>query len=423
MRAESVPGPHLGSFTVSQSASFPAKADGIWYFHIVSVDAAGNVGIEAAHFLVRIDTWAAAPEISSPTHPVGTWVSSGRVVFELKPPADLSGTVGYYWLLDRDSQGIPGAERGTFTSERGLEFNDLADGMWHLHVVSKDAAGNVGVEAAQYTVRIDTEARPPYLLVGAVPPDEWTHQRQADMEWEAPEDLSGVAHYYWQLDAEPGTVPTLHSGTRCSETRVRVEAPHDGLWWFHVVTEDRAGNVGREAAHRKLKVDTEALPPRLLCPTHPDRNAWSNHTRPRFEWQEPPDSSGMAGYYWSFDQNEGTVPGPATGFYTTERYAVVDRGIEAEGKWWFHVASRDRAGVSCGGQQDAGGTRQHRRKKQSVLHGFFDPYPLPTIASQAICMPHNRTLLNQPVMFGSKCAIPECVNFSDSHQVVENDRW
>ncbi|HTB22764.1 MAG TPA: hypothetical protein VK914_08670 [bacterium] len=342
-RPESVPSAHTGAFTALQSLSYNGKTDGIWYFHIVSADAAGNVGTEAAHYCIRIDTWAAPPEISSPTHPSGTWVPSGRVVFELKPPADLSGTLGYYWLLDKDPQGTPGAERGAYTHERSLEFNDLADGLWHLHVVSKDAAGNVGGEAAHCAVRIDTEAKPPMLRPFGSS-EEWTQKRQGEMSWEAPEDLSGVAQYWWILDQDPATVPTAHSGTRCLETRVRVEAPQDGLWWFHVVTEDRAGNVGREAAHCRLKVDTEALAPRLFCPTHPDRKAWSNHTRPRFEWHEPEDSSGIAGYYWSFDQDEGTVPSAATGVYTTERYAVVDRGVESEGEWWFHVTSRDRAG-------------------------------------------------------------------------------
>jgi predicted RNase H-like HicB family nuclease len=344
-RPESVPTPHSGTFTLGQGAAYTGKGDGVWWFHIVSADAAGNIGTEAAHRCVRIDTWAAPPEISSPTHPAGTWVSSGRVVVELVPPQDLSGTVGYYYIVDKDRLSVPSAEKGTYTGERTLEFSGLSDGMWYVHVVSKDAAGNVGVEAAHLAVRIDTEARPPLLNSTTHPAaDEWSRARQAEMVWDAPEDLSGVASYYWILDQEPDTVPTAHSGVRCSETRARAEMPEDGVWWFHVVSADRAGNVGRVASHYRLKVDTQALPPRLLCPTHPDRAAWSNHTRPRFEWFEPEDSSGVVGYYWCFDRNDATVPNPATAYYTTERYAVVDRGIEGDGVWWFHVASRDRAG-------------------------------------------------------------------------------
>jgi predicted RNase H-like HicB family nuclease len=344
-RPETTPTAHSGMFTLANSASYAGKGDGIWWFHIVSVDAAGNVGSEAAHYCLRVDTWAAPPELASPTHPSGTWVSSNRVLVELTPPEDLSGTVGYYYLLDKDRLSVPGPDKGTFSAERSLEFSGLSDGLWTLHVVSKDAAGNVGVEAAHLAIRIDTEARPPLLSSPSHPQaDEWNRQRSAEMVWDPPEDLAGIAHYYWLLDQEPDSVPTAHSGVRCSEARVRVDVPEDGAWWFHIVSQDRAGNVGRVAAHYKLKVDTVALPPRLLCPTHPDRSAWSNHNRPRFEWFEPEDSSGVVGYYWSFDQNEATVPSPSGATYTTERYAVVDRGIESDGVWWFHLVSRDRAG-------------------------------------------------------------------------------
>ncbi len=168
-RPETVPTAHSGSFTLATAASYSGKADGLWYFHIVSVDAAGNVGTEAAHYTLRIDTWAAPPELSSPTHPAGTWVSSGRAVFELTPPEDLSGTVGYYYILDKDRLTVPGSDKGTYSTERTLEFNGLSDGLWTLHVVSKDAAGNVGVEAAHCAVRVDTEAKPPCSTARPIP--------------------------------------------------------------------------------------------------------------------------------------------------------------------------------------------------------------------------------------------------------------
>jgi predicted RNase H-like HicB family nuclease len=344
-RPETVPTAHSGNFTLATTASYSGKADGLWYFHIVSVDAAGNVGTEATHLTLRVDTWAAPPTVSSPTHPAGTWAASGRAVFELEPPDDLSGVVGYYYALDKDRLSVPSAERGIYSTQRSLEFDGLADGVWTLHVVSKDAAGNVGVEAAHCAVRVDSEAKPP--IVGSTThgnPEDWSRQHSAELVWDAPEDLSGIANYYWLLDREPDTVPTVHSGARTTEQRARVDIPEDGLWYFHCVSQDRAGNVGRQAAHYKLKLDTQALPPRLHSPSHPDKSAWSSQTRPRFEWTEPEDSSGIAGYYWSLDRSPEGSPSPSTAVYTTERHAVLDRGVESDGTWWFHVASRDRVG-------------------------------------------------------------------------------
>ena len=71
------------------------------------------------------------------------------------------------------------------------------------------------------------------------------------MVWDEPEDLSGIAHYYWILDKEPDSVPSPHNGIRTTELRAHVDAPEDGLWWFHLVSQDRAGNLGREATHHR----------------------------------------------------------------------------------------------------------------------------------------------------------------------------
>ncbi|MGH7442502.1 MAG: hypothetical protein ACREKE_07515, partial [bacterium] len=342
---ESLPGPHSGAFTAQETATFSGRADGQWWFHIVSVDLAGNVGTEAAHRCLRIDTWAPSPKLASSTHPAGTWVSSARVRFEWEKPEDLSGVAGYYTLLDKEGLAMPGPEHGTYTTDCFLEFDGLSDGLWHLRVVGKDLAGNVGTEAAHYSVRIDTSVQAPRPDSPTHPAsEEWSRLRRAELVWEAPPDLSGVSHYHWLLDRDPDTVPTALNGERCDDTRVRVDIPSDGVWWFHVAAQDRAGNLGREAGHYRLKVDTEAAPPRLLCPSHPDQTQWSRHTRPRFEWLEPQDSSGIDGYYWALDRREDTVPTSTIGTYTTERSVVVE--AEAEGSWWFHVASRDRAGNS-----------------------------------------------------------------------------
>ncbi len=43
--------------------------DGVWVFHIVSADNAGNIGTRAAHYSIHVDTAAGAPKVNSSTHP------------------------------------------------------------------------------------------------------------------------------------------------------------------------------------------------------------------------------------------------------------------------------------------------------------------------------------------------------------------
>jgi hypothetical protein len=61
---------------------------------------------------------------------------------------------------------------------------------------------------------------------------------------------------------------------------------------------------------------------------------------PSFEWQEPPDVSGIEGYSWVFDQVENTVPPERV--RTRQNQAHLQ--AVTPGKWWFHVRAVDHAG-------------------------------------------------------------------------------
>ena len=82
------------------------KADGIWYFHVRTVDNAGNGGA-TSHYTVRIDTVApsAIGGLASSTHPVqATWYANNDAGLLLER-GDRRGAgsrvAGYSYVLDQ----------------------------------------------------------------------------------------------------------------------------------------------------------------------------------------------------------------------------------------------------------------------------------------------------------------------------------
>lgn len=63
-------------------------------------------------------------------------------------------------------------------------------------------------------------------------------------------------------------------------------------------------------------------------------------TGARFAWGEPADASGISGYSWRLDHEEGSVPDE--GVDGAQRQVGFRR--LSPGRWWFHVRARDEAG-------------------------------------------------------------------------------
>jgi hypothetical protein len=95
--------------------------------------------------------------ITSSTHSdPSIWYTNGQPQFNWTIPVDVNGIAGYYYILDHNPSTVPTSSTGTYTTTNGTQPSTaLADGIWYLHVVPVDLAGNVGTDAAHYQVNID----------------------------------------------------------------------------------------------------------------------------------------------------------------------------------------------------------------------------------------------------------------------------
>src|SRR6202021_1191438 len=125
------------------------------------------------------------------------------------------------------------------------------------------------------------------------------------------------AGYYYSLDQEPSTVPIPTKAQYTTGTQATFPKLSDGVWIFHIVTADAAGNVGTRATHHSIHIDTTAGLAKVSCAGLPDQAQWYKNPNPVLAWTPPEEPSGVAGYYWGVDQQADTIPGPQ-GRWTTE---------------------------------------------------------------------------------------------------------
>jgi hypothetical protein len=126
-----------------------------WYFHIRSVDKAGNWEGSTAHIgPFYIDTTPpTAPVISSSTHPnEDIWYCNRDPAFTWTTPTDLSGIACYSYTIDHSSTTTP--DETCDTTENSKSYTGLAHGTWYFHVRAKDNAGNWG-PADHFRVQIE----------------------------------------------------------------------------------------------------------------------------------------------------------------------------------------------------------------------------------------------------------------------------
>lgn len=145
------------------TATIPGVADGDWWAHVRSRDAAGNWS-DALHRRLRVD--GAGPVIigmASTTHPdPSRWYAVRDASFAWSA-TDSAGVAGYLWTLDQSAATVPG---GDPAADASLLAPGLADGIWYLHVRGRDVLGQEGATVHR-AVRVDTRGPSTVALANA----------------------------------------------------------------------------------------------------------------------------------------------------------------------------------------------------------------------------------------------------------------
>ena len=121
-----------------------AVADGLYDFRTVATDLAGNTGNSTAVASRRVDNTAPATTMGNPGSPLRGTVVLGSTVSDNGSGV---GTIGYEYSP-------AGANSWTATAA-SWNTTLVADGLYDLHVVATDVAGNSSTSSAVTNVRVD----------------------------------------------------------------------------------------------------------------------------------------------------------------------------------------------------------------------------------------------------------------------------
>lgn len=320
------------------------EEDGVWYVHVAAKDKAGNVSAEAGRFILRVDRNVSPARILKPSlKECAGWTPKAWWDVEWEEPEDLSGVEGYLWALSREEKADLSGGKAHWTSERTLALELPEDGAWFFHLQVKDRAGNLSLPVTLELKR-DTEAPPPKVRSSTHPdPKTWNSKRRVTLEWDEPEDRSGVEGYFYRFDRSKKTLPTPENARWTTDRRVTFEVPEDGEWVFHVLTRDKAGNLSKEATHFPVKIDSTCGTPRISSPTHPNQNVWSARRKAVFH-VEPPEGefSGVQGFHFVLTRSGTEKIDFFREPFSEKKELSLD--VPGDGVYFLHVAARDGAG-------------------------------------------------------------------------------
>ncbi|MGH7738721.1 MAG: carboxypeptidase regulatory-like domain-containing protein, partial [bacterium] len=233
----------------------PLKS-GIWYFHLSAKDRAGNLS-EPAHYRLKIDTEKpTVPDVVSTSHPDETrWYQASKIYFQMVPRPKLSGFEAFYYVVDREPETVPELSTALRTTESGFTALATEPGLWYLHVVCRDRAGNVS-EVSHLAVRVALNQIPPPLIESPTHPSEkeptavvhpvFHLAPNTDVKYEA----VGYLYKLSRLEDEVLTADDLFT----SENSVELKDVGEGSWYFHVAAVNSKGKPAPLTAKRKIMI-------------------------------------------------------------------------------------------------------------------------------------------------------------------------
>ena len=199
-----------------------------------------------------------------------------------------------------------------------------------------------------FVVSPDVFAPSPQISALNFTPERVNRSERPRITWNVPEDTNGIQGFSWSWSREENTVPSqqvmIVNRENAQERVLELNADQDGLWYFKIRAQDRAGNwsePSRTIYHRKT------VPPDQLTIIAPetDENGFLTSANFNMGW-EPSSDPYIAGYTWNLqflgvNENAFIAPPPSgmMGVNPQTSFLNQDNGI-----WGFSVSAIDLAG-------------------------------------------------------------------------------
>lgn len=307
-----------------------------YYFHIRSVDKAGNWSIKTGHigpFMIDTDPPPKIQQIFSESHISDNWSSINKAIIkwdEVKD--DLSGILGYQWGISKDHKPIFNA----FTDIPLIV--QLDEGIQYIFIRAVDNAGNYGMHN-EIVFKIDADLPElPIISSPSHPENVWYSNTSVRFEWSSLDKISGIKEYKWSWSMNKDSIPTEE--ILASLNSIELVALEPGVWYFNLLAIDNAGNQSK-VSHYKVQIDPHAPPaPKIISDIEIGKE-WSNRRDIRLIIDSIDVPSGIIGYSYLLDHNPLSIPSETI----TDKTGKIEFQNLSDGKWYFHCRAKNGSGI------------------------------------------------------------------------------
>lgn len=309
---------------------------GDWYYTVVAVDAAGNVGQPAPRVPVVVEDTTAP---SAPTDPVAT-VNGDAVTLSWAAASDDVGVTGYAVHRSADAAFRPSAQTLVATTQdTKVTVDDLSRGVHYFLVTAGDAAGQTSEPSR--TVRVEIND----LTAPSAPTGVTAAARNGDvtLSWSASSDDVGVVGYEIHRGETQAFQATDQSRVgQVTSTTFTDPGLDAGTWWYRVLAVDAAGNRSSATSAVSATVTDSQAPTTVsgvatTVTGSAVKVTWSAATD---------DGGGAVTYRVHRASSQGFTPGASSLVATTTSTSATESDVPA-GTWWYRVVAVDTAGNSA----------------------------------------------------------------------------
>ncbi len=198
-------------------------------------------------------------QLTSSTHPDPNLVYNDafqtvRIAHERSFPA----AQGYLHSTDQYEFRPPAPAVGTFASTESFEIpaSELDYGENWIHLASIDATSALGSVESRFKITINTQP-PDADSTSHTSPTTWYANANPYFSWTNPDGISDASfrRVHYVLDHFGDTVPTAgDTALPMVQKQLLVSGLANGIWVFHVITEDTVGNLTKQAAHVQVRI-------------------------------------------------------------------------------------------------------------------------------------------------------------------------
>jgi hypothetical protein len=325
----------LGATDNTWTKPDPGYADGIYYWKVVTINAAGENSSAIWNF--TIDTAPPSkPILVSPENNRLDNFLAGTFIWTRPEP-----NVTYCIQVD-DESGFspPYVHENIAVGENAYNYTFSTGGTYYWRVRAKDQAGNWGSWSDNFKLVIDVTAPSAPMLLE--PPDgSATNDNTPTFKWGAVSDLSAPVTYFIQVDNDSDfSSPEINVSGLPDNTYAPTAALTDENYSWRVRARDNAGNWGTWSSIWTLLIDTIVDTSTLLEPLN---GAKINDNTPTFRWAIVSDNSPPVTYDLMVDNDSDfTSPEINVSGLSNNTYTPISEFADENYSW--KVRARDDLG-------------------------------------------------------------------------------